>query len=594
MPHPRTSLIHLLVPLLVAASLPLPAATAQEAPAPSGEYGETVDVNVVNIEVMVRTKDGQPVLGLTRDDFVVREDGEPVELTNFYAVEDARRVAAAEEAAQPAAGAPPLDALARLGQEEAAPAPPEAPAPLPAEQRLELAVLIDDGNISPNHRKPILDQIRAHVDSVVRPGDRVMVASLQPEIEIHQTLTEDLTAVDAALDRLGRRTSGRADLFAQRRQVENAIDSFDGSLQTGPFPSKDNPDEGADRVLQLIRSYGVQADGVMRRTFASLDDMIDSMSGLEGRKAILLVSENLSPRPAEHLLETWYAQFTPVVSRPLEDPQRIASEWDSTPQMQQVTRHAAANRVVFYTVNAAGTLDSSSNVETARLGPPGLRVDLSSSEPLMQLAAATGGDAMLSSPNAAALMRRMSTDFTDYYSLGYSSPRSQDGKYHHISVEVPGREARVRHTEGYAAKSVDQRLTERTLSSLLFDVGDNPLDIKVQLGKEQPEKKNFVVPVLVRVPISRLVLVPEEKIHRGKMTLYLAVRDTRGRVSAPQRVEVPVEIPNDQLLQAMGKEVGQGVNLLVRPGESKLAVTVRDDYAAVTSTLNLNISIGNG
>ena len=44
---------------------------------------DTTEVTIVNVDVAVRDKDG-PVSGLTRDDFVVYQDGAPQELTNFY------------------------------------------------------------------------------------------------------------------------------------------------------------------------------------------------------------------------------------------------------------------------------------------------------------------------------------------------------------------------------------------------------------------------------------------------------------------------------------------------------------------------------
>ena len=48
---------------------------------------EKIEVSVVNVDVTV-TDHGKPVPGLTKDDFVVLEDGVPQALTNFYAVRD--------------------------------------------------------------------------------------------------------------------------------------------------------------------------------------------------------------------------------------------------------------------------------------------------------------------------------------------------------------------------------------------------------------------------------------------------------------------------------------------------------------------------
>jgi len=58
-----------------------------------GTYVETVDVTVVNLDVYVTDKKGVPITGLTRDDFEIFENGRPVAISNFFAVEDRRRLA---------------------------------------------------------------------------------------------------------------------------------------------------------------------------------------------------------------------------------------------------------------------------------------------------------------------------------------------------------------------------------------------------------------------------------------------------------------------------------------------------------------------
>ncbi|WP_348245888.1 LPS export ABC transporter periplasmic protein LptC, partial [Salmonella enterica] len=49
---------------------------------------ETVDVNVINVDVYVTDRDGNPITGLDADDFEVYENGRLMKVTNFYAVED--------------------------------------------------------------------------------------------------------------------------------------------------------------------------------------------------------------------------------------------------------------------------------------------------------------------------------------------------------------------------------------------------------------------------------------------------------------------------------------------------------------------------
>lgn len=568
--------------LCAAAALLSPTpAVAQEGEEPAEVFIDRVMVDVVDLEVVVTDGDGNPIRGLTREDFRVLEDGDPVELTNFYAVEGgARRDLAADEPSD----FPLLD----LGEEEAA-----AEAVLPVEQRLNLAVVIDNGNIDPPSRKRILDQLREHLYSVLRPGDRVMLASLEPDLDVRLGFTDDRAAIDGGIDEIGRTVGGRADLFAQRRMIQQAIWSRDGATGGGGggdgLLTKDTPEQAADRVLQLIQSYAQQAEAVQRNTFSSLDTLIASLAGLPGRRAVLLVSEHLTTNPAQGLFEEWhnaFAQAVPGLTEPLSEARR----YDVGEHLRRVAHQAAADRVTFYTLHAGGSFTQ--GADQAGFASTGFAIG--GQEPLMHLAAATGGSAMLNSANAEALIEQLSADYRDYYSLGYTSPKSQDGRYHRIEVRVPGRKVQVRHTEGYRAKTAEQRMKERTLSALIFDVADNPLDVRVQLLPEQEDKRHYVLPVMVRVPISRLVLLPQENVHVAKLTIVVAVRDSEGGLSNPQRVEVPVEIPNDKLLEAMGQDIGHGLNLLVRKGDAKLAVGVRDELSAVESTLNLNVTVGEG
>ena len=79
-----------LIVAAVTSMLNFPQLSAQE---PSSVFVDRVDVNVVNIEVFVFDKPGNRVVGLTKEDFEVLEDGQPVEITNFFAVDRGKRLA---------------------------------------------------------------------------------------------------------------------------------------------------------------------------------------------------------------------------------------------------------------------------------------------------------------------------------------------------------------------------------------------------------------------------------------------------------------------------------------------------------------------
>ncbi len=63
------------VPVLILAAAPLFAQQPPQPPQPSPIFGEKVDVNLVQLDAVVTDNRGNQMLGLTKDDFIVRENG---------------------------------------------------------------------------------------------------------------------------------------------------------------------------------------------------------------------------------------------------------------------------------------------------------------------------------------------------------------------------------------------------------------------------------------------------------------------------------------------------------------------------------------
>jgi VWFA-related protein len=62
-------------PVLILAATPLFAQQPPPPPQPSPTFGEKVDVNLVQLDAVVTDNRGNQMLGLTKDDFIVRENG---------------------------------------------------------------------------------------------------------------------------------------------------------------------------------------------------------------------------------------------------------------------------------------------------------------------------------------------------------------------------------------------------------------------------------------------------------------------------------------------------------------------------------------
>jgi len=603
--HRRGASLGLLGVLLLAALLlgallpPPPAALAQDEASRHGIFIDTIDVNLINIEVVAVDREGNPVRGLTREDFELRVDGEPVEITNFFAVADRERVIPEEDGA---------------AETEAAPtAPPASVTPLRTEEEQAYIVLyIDNGNIAPNHRKRVFDDLRDHLEHLMEPADRVMVVTQDGEITIEQPFTSDQEQILAALERQEKIATRGNMRSLEPRLVQRQIEQGQAppgadALATGTSPniggggplSLPTYDVDARRTYAAVTGYAQSAQAAGQRTLSALSQFVGSLAGLPGRKAIVYVSDGLELAPGEYLFRIWDYKYSSIANEEV-GISNVDSEMDRYRLYQQFERliaRANANRVAFYTIEGGsdrGFGDVSAETSSAVVDSLARTADGGREESLRTLAHETGGVPLLNSAGVEHLLAQLDRDFSNYYSLGYPSPHKGDGKYHRVEVTIKREGVKARFLEGYRDKTADERMADQTLATLLHDVGDNPLEVRVEIGKESPVKgkKSFVVPVLVKVPMARLVLIPQDKAHLGRLSIFIAVADGQGRLSEPQKIEVPVRIPNEELLTAMSQTAAYAAQIQMRPGAQKLAIGVRDELAAIDSTLNLNVQVG--
>ena len=585
--------------LTLSLSLSAGLVAAQSEP-PGGEFFETVDVEVVNVEVFVTDKKGNPVTGLTAADFEVREDGEPVEITNFYAARAA--------VALPGSGV----AVAPVAAET------EAPAAVPDDQRLNLVVLVDNMNILPQTRNRVIRAFKDSLSTQIKSGDRVMVASYDGALIVRQGLTDDRDAIEAAFEELEKVTPGGVQAMMDRAQILRGLQQTDleevgqavgpsGGLSAGGATASMMSD-----ILFEIRTYANRRYQEIDRTVTAMKSFIDSLSGLKGRKALIYVSDGLSVRPGEALFQAYETKAMEVGGDSLGGAGGAvlfeAQEFDATGLFEDLGRHANANQVTLYTMLAGGgsgqTLSPAERSafvsfgSTATMGQvwsEGLEsvesLNLRSSMEI--LADATGGQSTVSTLNFDKALGRIQTDFETYYSLGYQPLRDQDGKNHRIKVRVKDKSLVVRHREGYRSKDVVEQMESRTLASLLYEVGDNPLGVVVDIGEEQKaEKGRFLVSVMVKFPIAKLLLVPQERFHEGRVSIYVAARDSQGRMSPIQQMPAPVRIPNENLVTALGQVAGYRMTLMLRPEEHDVVVGVRDELADVESMARIHHTPG--
>jgi VWFA-related protein len=614
---------------LAAAILAASAPSLPAQPAPAKSYGEQVEVNVVNVEVYVTDANGRRVDDLQRGDFTLLEDGKPVQITNFAAVD---RTAAAAPAPVPAA-------TAATGGDAAAPV--EA---APAADPLHLVVFLDNTHLAASHRTRVLEQLRGFLTRRLAPGDAVLLATYDPGLHVRLPFTADREALARALDAVEKTaTDGGSDDRARRAALQQIVDIQERTLiaqakqdriadkqrarseQAGREGSEEDQPESdtpcPPEIAEPAKSYAQQSRQEVLRSVTGLTVLVNSLSGLPGRKAVLHVSDGLSVTPGEELFQALYdlcgggaatqgsngttlsVDAQVLSARTYRGTQAMldAQSYSTAKQWNDLAAHASAQRVTLYTLQASGLEGGAATA--ADMGPGDRLLQTSSVAriekenlrgSLTALASGTGGRAVFDANDLQRDIARIEDDLGHYYSLGYTPPHSGDGHDHTIVVKVQGSGLRVRHRQVYRDKPPLERAVDRTLAALFLGTGDNPLGITLEVGEIVPGGAGSVVPIRLLIPLNNVGLTLRGEGYDGKLRVFVATQSAGGGNSPVRQLEVPLRIPMQNSQATMMQNYLYEVKLQLPPGEHRVAVGVRDDITTLASFLSKKVQVAGG
>lgn len=547
-------------------------------PAPGDDaletFGETVAVEVVNVEVWVTDRQGRPVTGLTREDFELLVDGEAAEIRYLAELPGS-------------AGAGPEDA--------SAPADPGPAEVVPEEELLHVVVYVDDWNLRPEDRNRVLGDLRGFLARELRPGERVMVVLHDgSSLSIAQQFTGDLEVLGRSLDRIERRAAQGIQLDSERsRAIEQIADEFlaagelsgrvavAGDVCTNAWPGMEN----------AFRTHAAAVASHAQGAVAGLTSVLQSLAGVPGSKVLLYVGNGLPDQAGIDLFE-FLRHLCPHSES---DANNLRWAYDLNPIYSDVVDRANAHGIVLYALEADGRADGPGSAPSVhqglRMPMHAVRLRESSLDAtLSRMAEETGGRALLDASDFDAAFGEISQDLRHYYSLGFAPEHGGDGAKHRLEVRVPGeRGLRVRHREAYVDKPFEQRLVERVYAVVGLADERNPLGVRVETGDPVPgEGGGLQVPIRLWVPLEAITLVPEGELSRGSLRVLLAVPGPDGSLQGVRQKLVAVEIvPGAEGDAPEGAAPAKlvEVGLELPAGRHQIAVAVRDELAGVASFL---------
>lgn len=528
-----------------------------------------VEVKVVNVEVHVSDKEGNPVTDLTAADFEVREDGRPVPLTNFYRVTPDLRTAN-DVVAQPA----PLPEGTNLPSTAAT----LGVAPRPEDRKLRLVVFLDNYYTRPAERNRNMPALRQFLQSTLEPDDEAMVVSYDRSLHVHQPFTTDHPKIFELLFELEETATFQSELDSARRTVLERIDEA-GS---------------ADEAMIYVRPYADAMRNDLEKAVDSVLTIVNDLAGLTGRKMLVHVSSGIPMIAGGDMFYAVEEKFEqgPAVN--------LSMSYDMSRRFTQLASQANAHGVVFYTIDVAGLrTNRAMSAEEQGLDTPmlGVRVEndrvANRQSPLRFLAQETGGQAIVNQNNIQPALDQIRVGLGSYYSLGFVSAYQGDNQYHDLRVKVARKGVDVRHRRGYRDKSVDVEMEDGVRASLIHRAQTNPWKVRIRPGATVQARENelYLVPIQVVVPLRALELIPGAGSVRADLTFFFAAMDGDARLSPITSAPVGVRIPAEQATAAQEESYILNHQLLMRRGVNTLGVGIYDHFGAesvfLTQTFNV-------
>lgn len=541
--------------LILVLSLGLTPVAAQQEQPPDEIPGffETVDIEVINIDVYVTDRKGNPVTGLTIDDFEIYENRRQQKLTNFYEVRE-RHVVTSER--------PVLEAQAEPA------AVPEAEAPTPAHLQRRVVFFIDNVSLAPFSRNRVFKAMKEFVVEVMEPGDQAMVVTWNRSLQIRLPFTTNTDQVLEVLETISGESTTGVQRQSSKRQVQSQIRSATGYAE----------------AIAIARQEALALEHDVKITADAVRSLIAMIGGTEGKKALVITSEGFELQPGLDLFyfieDIGRDRWGPTTGILLEGFRTL-----STSVIQSLAHEANAHGVTLYTVHAGGLAGGSAPGSAEEQEPLSMQVHniaiSNSTDALRLMADITGGIATVGTNNFRAAFERIERDFNSYYSLGYRSGTQRVDRRRNIEVRAKNKSYQVRSRRSFVEKSIDTEMSDRVLANLFHQSSTNDLGIFLTTKMPTPEDRGtFRVPVEVHIPIDQLTFLPgEDGFHRGGFSLWLVVADTRNDTSDVQKQEHSITLTDDQLAQLKGRTYIYTVPLILRSGRNTISVGLVDQFS---------------
>ncbi len=514
-------------------------------------------VNLVQVPVVVRDRQGKAIGNLKQEDFQLFDKGKPQYIARFTMETAAGRLSKAT-----GASGTPKDG-------ESAPTA-EAPDHF-------TAYLFDDVHVTFGDLVRARDAARRQIDAM-RKTDRAAIFTTSGQHV--QDFTDDRDLLHDVISKLRptpisgqgqnhcpNMTYYMADLITNKHDPSvlqaATLDVMSCASITDMPTAQHMAEAAASQEMNL-------GDHETRVTMIVLKDTVRRMAAMPGLRSIVVISPGFITL-SEHASDKTDIMDRAIRANVLINALDARGLYTDTPD---ITR--------------PGT-NSNSAMMIARMERESARAQ---SDVLAELAAGTGATFYENSNDLDEGLRRLAAAPEYYYLLAFSPQNLKlDGSFHSLKVTLKAiKDTSVLARRGYYAPKHLEDATEtakREVEEALFsreEMGDIPVELHTQFFKSGEDKAR--VSVLIKVDVKRLKFRKEEDRNRNDLTVVAALFDRNGVYVTGNQKRIEMRLKDETVEKRLDGGLTIRSSFDVKPGNYAVRLVVRDTEGQLMSAQN--------
>lgn len=507
---------------------------------------ESIEVRVVNVDVVVTDRAGKPVTGLTKDDFEILEDRKPQVITNFHEVRQGERQDDRQDDRQ-AGGL-----------------------------HHNFILFVDNRAMHPVLRKHITGELAKFVDTQLREGDQATVVTWDRVLNIVTPLTGDKAAVQAGIARVAETGSPMATKSEFARVQQECTRNLQ-LARAGRMPMRTAYEE----CIAYARQEAQRITTFSRMVLNAVDVAMATVAGVEGKKVLVLAGTEMPVKPgidmfqwANGLFANHMTGFDAAIARP------DSEERTQRQLLEKLGRSANAHGVTLYMISALMPTDSfSAASETGIVDAGGEFLRSSNTEVSHETLAKLTGGVAVPIAKVETLLGTIAADLGSYYSLGYR-PSGDAKRDRDITVRAKNRNYTVRARQSYAPKSAEDQMADRVVANIYAPARGNEWQVHIRAGAPRlVEKGKYSVPIEIIAPAAGVTLLPRDGRLLGGFTVYLAVGNAQGALSTTFRHPNSIDIAAAEETGFRREPLVFSAGLTLKEGENLISAGVVDQIS---------------